>query len=280
MDMVHHADQITERERLFLYVVAVPIAIMSLAVLLVPEEFARLIGAVGAEPYIYRLVGAAALGYVAALAWALRGNRWVRMRLIVAALLGFSVAGVLGALLQLLIGDTKGIVYVILVLGLLVSALTAYVLYQHRAAPRPEATIHNWLVTFFVVATLLALPFALVPLFFPAAFGHAFGFRADDLLLYRLGGAELAGYVVLGILETRSRRLHEIHAAAIMVLFFNAMAVVASLLALITGERSSLAWVVLVVSGAIAAITFREMSRVTGGNLFGNEEYPVAQPTR
>jgi hypothetical protein len=272
------ADQLTNRERLLLLIAAIPIALLSLGALLFPDAFAALIGAAGAEPYIYRLVGAAALGYATALAWALRGNDWVRVRLLVAALCGFSVTGALGALLQLLIGDSKGIVYLILVLGLAVGALTAYLLYAHRAAPRPAANIQNWLVWFVVVATLLAVPFALAPLFFPEGFAHLFGLRATDLLLYRLGGAELAGYVVLGALEFQSRNVSELHSAAIMVLFFNGMAVLASLLALITGEQSALTYIVVVVSGVIAVLTFLQLERRTGGNLFRDDEISTAQP--
>jgi hypothetical protein len=277
MNLSHHADQLSDRERLLLVLVAIPIAVLSLGALVIPDGFAHLVGAVGAEPYLFRLVGAAALGYAAALVWALRGKRWSRVRLLVASLLGFSAAGALGALLQLFIGDTKGIVYLILALGLLVSALTVYLLYTHRGAPRPEANIHDWLVGFFVAATLVAVPFALIPLFFPEAFAQLFGLQAADLLLYRLGGAELAGYVVLGVLEIQSRNVAEIHPAAIMVLFFNAMAVLASLLALITGERSSLAFVVLVVSGAIALVTLVQLTRRTRGNVFGDNEYPTTQ---
>lgn len=278
MNLAQHDDRLSDHERLLLVIAAIPIAVLSLGALVIPEGFAHIAGAVGSEPYIYRLVGAAALGYAAALVWALRGKRWLRVRLLVASLLGFSAAGALGAIFQLFIGDTKGIVYLILALGLLVGALAAYLLYAHRVAPRPEADIHNWLVGFFVVATLVAAPFALVPLFFPQAFAQFFGLQADDLLLYRLGGAELAGYVVLGVQEIQSRNMAEIHPAAIMVLFFNAMAVLASLLALFTGERSSLAFVVLVVSGTIAMVTLVQLTRRTGGNVFGDNEYPTAQP--
>lgn len=279
MDSARHADQISDRERLLLFVAAIPIAVLSLGALLIPDAFAQLIGAVGAEPYIYRLVGAAALGYAVALIWALRGKRWARVRLLVASLLGFSAMGAIGSVLQLLIGDTKGIVYLILMLGILVGALTAYLLYAHRGTPHPTADIPGWLVGFFAIATLLALPFALFPLFFPEAFGQAFGLRVADLLLYRLGGAELAGYAVLGVLEIQSRSMVEIHPAAIMVLFFNVMAVVASLLALFTGENSTLTYVVIIVSGAVAAVTLLELARRTRGDLFGEQEYSPAQPT-
>lgn len=278
MDSTRHANQITSSERLLLFVAALPVALLSLGALFTPELFARLIGAEGAEPYIYRLVGAAALGYAAALVWALRGVRWARLRLLVAALLGLSVSGAVGALLQLLMGDTKGIVYLILALGLAIAALSAYLLAKYRAVPRPAANLAPWLVGFFIAATALAVPFALFPLFFPEAFGQAVGLRATDLLLYRVGGAELAGYVVLGIFEIQSRNASEVHSAAIMVLFFNVMAVVASLLALFTGESSPLTYVVVVVSGAIAILTFFALARRTGGRLFGDEEYPATQP--
>jgi len=278
MDAVNRADRMTDGERLLLLIATVPIALLSLGALLIPDAFARLVGATGTDLYIYRLVGAAALGYAGALAWAVRSKQWARMRLLVASLLGFSAAAALGSILQLLLRDTKGIVYLILVLGLAISALTAYLLYAHRAASRLAPDLSTWLVGFFVGATLVALPFALVPLFFPAAFGHAFGLLATDLLLYRLGGAALAGYVVLGAVEIQSRSTVEIHPAAIMVVFFNVAAVLASLLALATGERSSLIYVVVVVSGAIAIVTFVQLSRRTGGRPFGDDEDLASQP--
>src|SRR5579859_3575415 len=244
MDSVNRADQITRLERLLLLIAAAAVAVLSLSALFIPDIFARLIGATGSNLYIYRLVGAAALGYAASLAWAVLGTRWARSRLLVASLCGFSASAALGSLLQLLIGDTKGIVYLNLILGVVIAALTASLLYAHRTARRPAPDISPWLVAFFVGATLVALPFAVMPLFFPAAFADVFGLRATDLLLYRLGGAELAGYVVLGILEIRSRSADEIRPAVIMVLFFNAVAVLASLLALVAGERSPLTYVV------------------------------------
>jgi len=275
MDLTDRTDRITDLERLLLLTATVPIAVLSLGALLIPDLFARLLGATGAHLYLYRLVGAAALGYMAALAWALRSTRWASVRLLIAALLGFSASAALGAVLQLLIGDTKGIVSVILVLGLAVSALTTALLFAHRATSRSASNISRWLVGFFVGATLVALPFAFVPLFFPAAFAHAFGLRATDLLLYRLGGAELAGYVVLGILEIQSRSSVEIHPAAIMVLFFNSVAVLASLLAMVAGERSPLAYVVAAASGAVAVVTLLALTRRTGGHLFRDEASPA-----
>ena len=84
--------------------------------------------------------------------------------------------------------------------------------------------------------------------------------------------------MALGVLEIQSRNEAEIHPAAIMVLFFNAMAVLASLLALLTGERSSLIYVVIVVSGVIAVLTLVQLARRTGGDLFRDDESPAAQP--
>jgi hypothetical protein len=268
-------DVTTNGERLLLLIATIPIAVLSLAALLIPEQFANLAGAAGSDPYIYRLVGAAALGYAGSLAWALRSVSWARMRLLVAALLGFSLCGTVGALLQLGIGDTKDIVRLILIVGLTVSALCATLLFHHRAVPRPQPNIAGWLIVFFIVATSVSVPFALAPLFFPEAFAHAFRLGTVDLLLYRIGGAELAGYVVLGILEVQSRSTSEIHPAAIMVLFFNATAVLASLLALIAGERSPLPYIVIIISGAIAVLTLVELTRLTGGRVFAEDDLYV-----
>jgi len=271
MDLNQAIDRIADRERLLLLLFAVPITLLGLGALLIPDQFAHLIGASGASLYIYRLVGAAGLGYVAALIWVLRSSLWASVRLLIAALLGFSAAGALGAVLQLLSGDTKAIVWLILILGLAVGVLTTTLLIAHRAAPRLPPNLDTRLVAFVAVATLLVLPFALVPLLVPAAFAQAFGFPTADLLLYRLGGAELVGYVVLGVLEIQSRNAVEIHPAAIMVLFFNGLAVLASLLALLAGERSSLVYVVIVASGAVAIVTLLALLRRTGGHLFHHE---------
>jgi uncharacterized protein (DUF983 family) len=275
MESRYPPDSTTNRERLLLLIATIPIAALSLAALLIPEQFAHFIGAAGTDPYIYRLVGAAALGYASSLAWALRSTNWAHIRLLVSALLAFSICGALGSLLQLGIGDTKGIVRLILVLGLVVSALCAILLFHHRGVPRPEPNIGGWLIAFFLAATLVAVPFAVVPLFLPEAFAHAFRLGTVDLLLYRVGGAELAGYVVLGILELQSRNTAEIQPAAIMVLFFNGIAVLASLVALVAGEHSPLAYVVIVVSGAIAVLTLMELSRLTGGHVFSDDEVYV-----
>jgi hypothetical protein len=270
-------DVTTNGERLLLLIATIPIAVLSLAALLIPQQFAHLAGAAGSDPYIYRLVGAAALGYAGSLAWALRDTSWVHIRLLVVALLGFSLCGTLGSLLQLGMGDIKGIVRLILILGLLVSALCAILLFHHRAVPRPESNITGWLIVFFIVATAVAVPFAVVPLFFPEAFAHAFRLGTADLLLYRVGGAELAGYVVLGILEVQSRSTTEIHSAAIMVLFFNTMAVLPSLLALCAGKRPPLLYIVIVISGAISVLTLVELTRLTGGRVFAEDDVYVLQ---
>jgi hypothetical protein len=277
MQRRYSTDSTTTGERLLLLLATLPIAALSLGALLVPEQFAHLAGATGANSYIYRLVGAAALGYAGSLAWALRETGWAHIHLLVASLLAFSICGALGSLLQLGSGDTMGIVWLILVLGLAVATLCSLMLYRYWAVSRPEPNIGGRLLVFFVVATCVAVPFAVAPLFYPAAFGHAFGLGTADLLVYRVGGAELAGYVVLGILQVQSRNTSEICPAAIMVLLFNAMAVLVSLLALLGGERSSLIYIDMVISGAIAVVTLLELTRFTGRGVFSEDEVYMLQ---
>jgi hypothetical protein len=272
-DRTDGTERITDLERLLLLIVSVPVAVLGVGALLVPDQFAHLIGATGATStlYLYRLVGAAGLGYVAALSWGLWTTIWASVRLLAASLLGFGASGAGGAVLQLLSGDTKGIVWVILVLGLAVSVLTTVLLIAHRGALRRQPNVSAGLVGFVVGATLVVLPFALVPLLSPTAFAQALGLPTVDLLLYRLGGAELVGYVVLGALEVQSRNAVELHPAAIMVLFFNGLAVLASLVALVAGERSFLTYLVVVASGTVAVVTVLALQRYTGGHLFRHE---------
>src|SRR3982074_3835033 len=59
---------------------------------LAPGPFGRLFGYAGNDHFIYRLAGASTFGYAVALALAMRSPRWVRIRLVVLAVLGFNRA--------------------------------------------------------------------------------------------------------------------------------------------------------------------------------------------
>jgi hypothetical protein len=223
-------------------------------------DYANMLGTAGHDPYIYQLAGVAILGYAAALAWALLGTSWARMRLLVTATFMFNVGSLYACGVEIAGGHATAAVYVILVASIVIAAITGWLLFTHHGPP-PVPDIARWLTWFLVAATLLSVPFALLPLFFPVQFGQYFGFQATDVFIYREGGAALLGYAMLGATEVRSRRWAEIRSAAVMVVIFNTLAAIASIVALANGTGKSLAPIVLPASGVIAVATFVELLR-------------------
>src|SRR5690242_806109 len=76
-------------------------AFFGLLPLLAPATFASAAGFVGDEPFIYRLAGAATVGYVVVPLIALARPAWYRLRIPLLATLTFNAAAVIGALLSL-----------------------------------------------------------------------------------------------------------------------------------------------------------------------------------
>jgi hypothetical protein len=255
------ATQLSGLERILLLVPIVGSAFFGLGALLIPLRFATAFGYSGHDPYVYRLVGAAIVGFAGALAWAALGKVWERARLLVIAGLAISVSSLYAVAVEVAGGHAQPVVYLVLALRLAIVAITGWVLYMHRGAPRPAQDIASWLVWFLALATLLSVPFALLPLFVPVQFGHSFGFQATDVFTYREGGATLVGYATLGVFEVLSRRWAEVRSAAIMVVMFNTLAALVSILALVNNTGKSLAPIVLVASGVIAVATLVELLR-------------------
>src|SRR3982074_1004100 len=79
-------------ERLVLLVPLVGGPGFGVGLYLAPGPFGQVFGYAGNDHFIYRLAGAATFGYAIALALAMRSPRWVRIRLVVLAVLGFNRA--------------------------------------------------------------------------------------------------------------------------------------------------------------------------------------------
>src|SRR5436309_15224033 len=84
--------RVSNTERLLLSLALAGGAVFGLAALLIPVPLAALAGYPGNDHYIYRLAGAATLGYAVALGLALRSDEWAPVRLVVLAVLGFNLA--------------------------------------------------------------------------------------------------------------------------------------------------------------------------------------------
>jgi predicted neutral ceramidase superfamily lipid hydrolase len=260
------ATQLSGLDRILLVLPLLGGLVFGLTPLVAPRQFAQAAGAPGNDPYIYRLAGAATFGYAAALAWALLSNSWARARLLVIATLAFNVGSLYACGVAIAGGQANAPVYLILVTSVIIVVITGWLLYQHRSAPRPAPDIAPWLTWFLVAATLLSVPFALLPLFFPVQFGQYFGLQATggDLFVYRQGGAALLGYAMLGVFEVRSRSWSEVRSAAVMVVVFNTLAALVSiavLLGMLPDKGGTLAPIVAVAAGLVAVATIAELAR-------------------
>src|SRR6266705_3314903 len=100
--------QLSSRERLLLLLPLAGSAFVGLLLLFLPTLLATLTGYEGNDLYIYRLTGAATLGYPIALGLALRQGSWASTWLVVIATILATVFGLLPLLLPYQFGHIAG----------------------------------------------------------------------------------------------------------------------------------------------------------------------------
>lgn len=255
---------LTSLERVLLLVPTAGGLVFGLALLLVPAAFAQSAGGTGHDPIIYRLAGAATLGYAVALLSAIARGTWRAAHLLVVATLGFNVASLYACAVELAGGRATPVVYLMLGTSLVIVGITTGLLVRHRTAPRPDPDIPRWLEWFLVLATLVSIPFALLPLLLSATFSGLFGLQGSDTFIFHLGGAAVLGYAVLGVYELRSRAWSEIFSAALMVLVFNGLVAIVCALVLagvLAEPGGTLAPLALAAGGLVALATVVEIAR-------------------
>jgi hypothetical protein len=242
-------------------------AIFGLFPLLVPGPFATFTGFPGNDPFIYRLAGAATFGYAVALGLGIRQGTWAAVRSIVIAVLTFNLASLYACSFEIISPNTNGgvrlVVYLILATSLIIVAITGTMLYRHGKDEKPAPNIASWVVTFIVIATVLATAFGLTPLFYPQI-NHLFGFKVTDLFLYRQAGAATLGYAVMGVFELRSRNWQEIRYPSVMAGVFNGLSFLAALLTIALGESLLLPAVVAIATLGVTVATIVVL-RTKGG---------------
>jgi hypothetical protein len=274
------SSRLTNLER---WLIALPLAagvVFGLFPLLAPEQFASLTGFPGNDPFIYRLAGAATFGYAVGLALGLRQGTWAAVKLIVIAVLTFNLASLYACASEIISPSTNGgakpVVYLILATSIVFVAMTGTLLYRHRTDAQLAPDIASWIVTFIVIATILAATFGLTPLFYPQL-NHLFGFKVTDLFLYRQAGAATLGYAVMGIFEIRSRNWQELRCPFVMAAIFNGFSFLASLLTIALGESLLLPVLVAIASLAVTIATIVAL-RTNGGTTTEALATQVARP--
>ena len=204
--------------------------------LLIGGAFGVALGFSGNDTFIYRLAGAATLGYAVALIMAIRQGEWAPLRLVVVATLAFNVASIYACVVQLLAGDTHLIIYLILGTSIVITGITALMLNRHAGDGRPAADISVWYTRFLILGTVLSGVFGLIPLLIPVQGAQLLGFHGTDVFLIRQAGAASLGYAVMGVYGLRSRAWTELRLPLVMAIVFNGFSFVASVIALFRGE--------------------------------------------
>lgn len=251
---------LSNRERYLLVLPLLGSAFVGLFLLLAPTLLAALTGYSGNDLYVYRLCGAATIGYPIALGLGLRQNNWSSLRLVVLAFFVFGLGSLYACFAEIITGNAHPVVYVVLALTLIFATITGSTL-ALRQTPKAIPDIAAWVVGLLIVATLLAAIFGLLPLFLPSLFGHTMGLKATDIFIYRQTGAATLGYAVMGIFELRSRNWQEIRWPVVMGMVFNAVSFLSSLLAFITRDLSILLYLTCPVTLAITAALLLALRR-------------------
>src|SRR5437867_4009865 len=186
-------------ERVLLALPAAGGTVFGLASLLAPAALASVAGVPGNDHYMYRIAGAATLGYAVALALAIWQGDWIAARLPVVATLTFNLASIFACLVEIVRGRAVGVVYLILVASILFVAICGWLLYTRREAAGGGQGVATWVVWLTVIDGALAAVFGILLLLRPVGFGHLFSLKATDIFLYRQAGAATLGYAVMSV---------------------------------------------------------------------------------
>jgi hypothetical protein len=204
--------------------------------LLFGGAFGAVLGAPGNDSYVYRLAGAATLGYAVALILGLRQGDWAPLRLVVIATLTFNLASIYACLVHVVTGTANFFVYLIFGTSIAITAITLWSLNRHPREAQTEPDVSVWYIRFLILGTVLSAAFGLLPLLIPSLGAKLLGFYGTDVFLIRQAGAASLGYAVMGIYGIRSGAWHELRLPLIMALVFNGFSFIASVVALFSGE--------------------------------------------
>ena len=214
-----------------------------------PGEFARLFQLRGDEPYLYRLAGAATVGYAVVALLASWRPRWAEFRIPLVAVLTFNVAAFAASLISIDESGVQPLALLVTIASAIFVVLAAYWLYRDQgdrslAGPELEPAFRVVLVLATVAAAILGVGSTLLP----RTLMELAGFAGTDLVLVRLAGAAALGYAVAGVLQLLVNRWAEIRLQVIAAIVFNTLSAVASAIYLAGGGRSLVGILILLAS--------------------------------
>jgi MFS family permease len=214
---------------------------------LAPQVAADAASYTGAEPFVYRLAGAAALGYALAAALALAAPAWYRFKITAAATYVFNAGAVVAALITLFEGDRNFWVWFILFAALAFVVILIYVTRRNEGPPAPaEPRLDQPARVLLILATIAATFFGLAPLFAASFFAEFGGFDPSDLFVYRLAGAGTLGYAFGGYMSIKDGRWEAMRLQNLAAIVFNGFSAIAALMYVLAGGSSVIGWLILV----------------------------------
>ena len=228
--------KLSSLERILLLLPTAGGLVFGLFPLLLGGSFGATFGAPGNDSFIYRLGGAATLGYAIALIMGLRQGDWASLRLVVAATLTFNLASIFACVMQLMTGGTNIIVYLILGTSIAITAICTWMLNRQAGRAQTGGNVSTWYIRFLILGTVLSGAFGLLPLLIPVQGAQLLGFHGTDVFMIRQAGAASLGYAVMAYLGIRSGAWQEIRVPLIMALIFNGFSFIASVIALFSRE--------------------------------------------
>ena len=223
-------------ERVLLLLPTIGGLVFGVLPLLLGGTFGSALGAPGNDSFVYRLAGAATLGYAVALILGLRQGDWAPLRLVVIGTLTFNLASIYACVVQIMAGNANIFVYLIFGTSIAITAITLWLLNRHPREAQSKADVSVWYIRFLVLGAVLSGAFGLLPLLIPVFGATLTGFQGTDVFLIRQAGAASLGYAVMGIVAIRSGVWTEIRLPLIMALVFNGFSFIASVVALLSGE--------------------------------------------
>lgn len=227
-----------------------------LAPLLLPVQFAQMSGFAGKDLFMYRVAGAATIGYSVGLAAGFRSG-WSALRIPITATFVFNAASIVACLVAIVGGNTQPVVYLILLASVLFTASTAYFLARPptlagtavRLGQGP-ADMAAWVIGLFAIGTAAAGFFGLAALIPAGGFGHLLGYPGMDDFVYRQGGAATLGAAAGGVMVVMSGRWESARIPALMALTFNGLSAIVAILEISSGGQP-IAWLILAAAGLV-----------------------------
>lgn len=232
-------------ERALLVLPALAGLFFGLFPLLLPEVLAAVFQFPAVDIYIYRLAGAATLGYGVALTVGVFQKQWLTVRLPVIATLWFNLASLYACGIEIIQDRVPYSVYVILAASILFVAITALLLVRHAGVSRPEPDFATPAVRIFlIVGAAAAAVFGLLPLFAPDLFTFFHLQIIPVRFVIRQAGAASLGYAVMVILAQKALSRRELFLTGLMGAIFNGAGGVVSIPYILAGNILLLPWVI------------------------------------